>query len=119
MGKNALGVPFQVRRGSLVPAATNSSVMLGATSVRPGDDGPVAASRSRDDLEVVKVECLLKGGPLDERLIEVDDDLLARIDVEDAAGQSHPYCKIGVERPSGQRTEPLAIYVYEPELEAS
>ena len=69
--------------------------------------------------EVVKVQGLLKGGPLDERLIEVDDDLLARIDVEDAAGQSHPYCKVGVERPAGQRTEPLAIYAYEPELDAS
>jgi hypothetical protein len=63
------------------------------------------------------MECLLKGGPLNERLIEVDDELLERIDVEDAAtGQSHPYCKIGVEPPTGQRSEPLAVYVYEPEL---
>jgi hypothetical protein len=63
------------------------------------------------------VECLLKGGPLNERLIEVDDELLDRIEVEDAAtGQSHPYCKIAVESPTGERTEPLAIYVYEPGL---
>ena len=63
------------------------------------------------------MECLLKGGPLNERLIELEDDLVDRIDVEDAAtGQSHPYCKVAVEPPAGERTEPLAIYVYEPEL---
>jgi hypothetical protein len=60
---------------------------------------------------------MLKGGPLDGRLVEVDDALMDRMEVEDAAtGQRHPYCRIDVEPPRGQRAEPLAIYAYEPAL---